>query len=156
MSHKIVFEPFGIVTQVEEQENILLAAQRLGIKLEACCNGHQVCGKCKIRIVEGEFSGYGGIRSGRENVTEMQEHERSLLSASEVSAGYRLACMTKVEKDVVVEIPGESLVGQQVILETGKERKIELKPGVQIYTVTVSKPTLLDNRDDYSRILQMP
>ena len=73
MSHKIVFEPFGIVTQVEEQENILLAAQRLGIKLEACYNGHQVCGKCKIRIVEGEFSGYGGIRSGRENVTEMQE-----------------------------------------------------------------------------------
>ena len=61
MSHKIVFEPFGIVTNIEEQENILLAAQRLGLKLDAYCNGQQVCGKCKIRIAEGEFPGYGSI-----------------------------------------------------------------------------------------------
>lgn len=152
MSHKIVFEPFGIVTNIEEQENILLAAQRLGLKLDAYCNGQQVCGKCKIRIAEGEFPGYGSIRSERGNVTEMSKHERSLLSASEVQAGYRLACMTKVKKDVVVEIPRESLVGQQVILEKGKERNITLHPSIQVYTITVSKPTLQDNLDDYSRI----
>ena len=152
MNHKIVFEPFGIVTNIEEHENILLAAQRLGLKLDAYCNGQQVCGKCKIRIVEGEFPGYGSIRSERTSVTEMSKHERSLLTASEVKSGYRLACMTKVKSDVVVEIPRESLVGQQVILEKGKERSVDVKSSIKVYTITVEKPTLQDSRDDYTRI----
>lgn len=152
MEHKIVFEPFGTVTYIDENENILRAAQRVGLKLEAYCNGQQICGKCKIKISDGDFPGYGGIHSSMKNVTEMTNHERQLLTLAEVKEGYRLACMTKVCEDVVVEIPRESRTGQQVILEKGKERKIECKPSVKAYTISIEKPTLEDHEDDFTRV----
>ena len=152
MSHRLLIEPFGILANVEEQETILQAIQRTGVQIAAYCNGIGMCGKCKIKIIEQTLSGYGGIVSEKSHVSPMTKAEKDGLTQKEIKQGYRLACMTRVNGDVIIEIPTESYLGEQVILEEGKERSVSLDPGVKAYVVSVEKPTLGDTDDDFTSI----
>ena len=63
------------------------------IPLANSCNGRGTCGKCKVRILSG-------------TVDEITAPEERLLSAEDIRAGYRLACMTRSTGDVLaVEVP---------------------------------------------------
>ena len=63
------------------------------IPLANSCNGRGTCGKCKVRILSGA-------------VDEITAPEERLLSAEDIRAGYRLACMTRSTGDVLaVEVP---------------------------------------------------
>lgn len=55
------------------------------------CNGTGVCGKCKIKILEG-------------TVSEPTEAEKAHLSAKELEVGIRLACMTHAKGEVKVQL----------------------------------------------------
>jgi uncharacterized 2Fe-2S/4Fe-4S cluster protein (DUF4445 family) len=68
----------------------LLNAQ--GADIQAPCGGLGVCGKCIVRIL----SGYAG---------EPESAERVLLSAQQLSQGFRLACRTAVHEPLEVEVP---------------------------------------------------
>jgi uncharacterized 2Fe-2S/4Fe-4S cluster protein (DUF4445 family) len=52
----------------------------------------------------------------------------------------------------VIEIPEESRLQSQIILESGKALDIPLKPAVKIYNQELQKATLTDNRDDFTRV----
>lgn len=151
MGYKIVFQPSGMISTIVEGETILKAAQRAGVEIEAYCGGAKRCGKCKIKLVEGRFDGHG-IESSKSNLVEISDVERKLLSDKEIKENYRLACVTTVKGDVVIEIPRESQGTKQVILEDGSERKTVLNPAVKTYYLKLEKPSLEDKRDDFSRI----
>jgi uncharacterized 2Fe-2S/4Fe-4S cluster protein (DUF4445 family) len=55
--------------------------------------------------------------------------------------------------DLVVTVPEESRSAKQVILEKGRERKIEVRPAVKNITVTLPAASLSDFRDDRQRLL---
>lgn len=151
MAYKIVFEPSGMVAEISEGESILKAAQRVGVEIEAYCGGSKVCGKCKIKVVEGNFEGHH-IFSSLENISEITEEERKLLSEKELSSHYRLACAVTVKGDVVIEVPEESRGAKQVILEAGCEKEVVVNPAVKAYHLTLTKPSLEDARDDLTRV----
>jgi uncharacterized 2Fe-2S/4Fe-4S cluster protein (DUF4445 family) len=102
--YRVKFLPIEKTFPFEENETILEAAMRSGIHINASCGGNGACGKCRIKIREGE--------------TRSQAHPK--IAQWEYDEGVRLACMTRPHSDLVVEIPFESQV-DRVALKRRKE-----------------------------------
>ena len=75
-----------------EGENLLRALRAADVLIENPCGGVGICGKCRIRILE-------GIPSA------VTAEERDFLKPEEIDNGIRLACMVKVLDDLVLELP---------------------------------------------------
>ena len=111
MGKKVTFKPYDITIEVEEGENLLRAALRAGVHINASCGGEGVCGKCRVILEEGK----------------VECPESTLLSQDECSLGYRQACQCRIVSDIVVRIPPESLLDKKTI--TRRRAGISLRPG---------------------------
>ncbi len=151
MGHTVIFQPSGRRGTVEDGVNLLEAARQLGVDIESPCGGARVCGKCKVRVEEGDFEKFG-IISKASNLSALMEEEREELEKGEVEKNYRLACCTSVQGDVLIFVPEESRGAQQVILETGRERDISVDPIVKNYYIEMVPATLDDQTDDFMRM----
>ena len=78
-----------VVMHALEGDNLLEAARRANVAIDAPCSGNGACGKCKVRLVSGE------VDSPR------TRH----ISEEEYAEGWRLSCVSRVMSDVVVEVP---------------------------------------------------
>jgi uncharacterized 2Fe-2S/4Fe-4S cluster protein (DUF4445 family) len=146
----ITFRPSGRTIEVEREENILEAAIAAGIHVNASCGGSGTCGKCKVRIVDGET----------------QSPQNPKLSKGEFDKGYRLACITSCMSDLEVEIPLESQVDASVLKLKGEGRYFlsprdidqlvegwEIDPAVFKRYVELDPPSLDDNVSDLTRLV---
>ncbi|MDR3305396.1 MAG: ASKHA domain-containing protein [Clostridiales Family XIII bacterium] len=88
-----------IVTAAAVGENLLAAARRGGVPIDAPCAGNGTCGKCRVRIASGALAG------------ERSKH----ISEREYAEGFRLACQSEVTEDVTVEIPVSAFAYQNQI-----------------------------------------
>ena len=149
---QIVFQPSGRRGVIEAGKSVLEAARILGVGIEAACGGARVCGKCRIIVETGRFEKLN-LTSAADHVSPVGEVERKFLTAEELERGYRLACNAFLNGDLVVTVPEESRSAKQVILEKGRDRKIELRPAVKTVTVQLVSATLSDFRDDARRLL---
>jgi uncharacterized 2Fe-2S/4Fe-4S cluster protein (DUF4445 family) len=103
-------QPIGRRAKVTAGQNVLAAAQSVGVELQAVCGGAGTCGQCKVRCVSG-------------NLARPTEEERSELCEDDLKAGYRLACQAIPSSDLILEIPSESLTSsQRVQIEGGGQR----------------------------------
>lgn len=151
-SYTIVFQPSGRRGEVPSGTTVLAAAQELGVGIEAVCGGKGVCGKCRVIIEEGRFEKLG-IISGAAHVSERGSAEDKVFTDEEIKRGYRLACLTQIQGDIVVTVPEESRSVKQVILEKGKQRTFSVNPAVKQYRLELPPATLEDARDDRRRLL---
>lgn len=149
----IVFQPSGRRGEVEQGITLLSAAQELGVEIEAACGGKGVCGKCRVIVEEGKFEKLDLI-SSRLNAGEITDAERKLFSKEEIGRGYRLACLTAIEGDLVITVPEESRRDKQVILEKGSSREYVLNPAVKNVTVKLSPASLEDITSDSERLIR--
>ena len=149
--YMVIFQPSGIRGKVDDGVTIMEASRELGADIESLCGGKATCGKCRIKIEEGEFRKYG-ITSKIESVSPISEGDRKLLSKQQLRDNYRLACQTRIRGDVVIFVPEESRKGQQVIRKDAGARDIRLKPAVKKYHVTLTPATLHDNIGDFERL----
>lgn len=145
---QVRFLPDNVTVSVPPGTDLLRAAALAGLEIKSGCGGEGVCGRCLV-----------AIRSGRARVEEgnMAPKYRRL--------GYALACRTKVEGDLVVEIPPEARIEttQQVLLDgpsrllQEKETDVLLQYGLQPvcrkYTVSLPPPTLVENAPDLTRLV---
>lgn len=150
--HTIVFQPSGLRGKVKEGLTILNAARQLGVSLESVCGGKGACGKCKIRIEEGDYRKYG-IKSSVAATTTRDEVNAKFLNKQQLKQNYRLACQTHIHGDVVVFVPEESRKGQQVVRKEATQRKIKLNPAVKKYYVELKPATLKDTTGDFERLV---
>lgn len=88
---KITFLPQGIGHHFEPGKTVLELASESEIPIDGNCAGAGTCGKCKIKLIEG-------------NVPEPDDKELERLTEYEVTNGFRLACRLKPESDLVVEV----------------------------------------------------
>jgi len=151
MEYQVIFQPSGRRGRVEEGKTLLEASRELGVDIEAICGGAKKCGKCKIKIEEGFFEKFN-IDSRMSNLTPLQEEEKPFLNDEAVADSYRLACIARVQGDVLVFVPEESRGAKQVVLEHGKDRIYKLDPAVRKYYVDLEPATLEDHRGDYERL----
>ncbi|MCX8022887.1 MAG: ASKHA domain-containing protein [Syntrophorhabdaceae bacterium] len=101
---KVKFLPLDRIYTTDGDETILDVAMKFGVHINASCGGNASCGKCKIKVVEGNISS--------------PLHPR--IPKWEYDAGFRLACMTRPKSDVVIEIPFESQIDRYALKQ--KER----------------------------------
>jgi uncharacterized 2Fe-2S/4Fe-4S cluster protein (DUF4445 family) len=152
MSKHVTFKPYDITIEVPDGENLLRTALAAGVHINASCGGEGVCGKCRVLLESGELS---STRSG-------------LISDEDWDLGYRQACQSWVDADMVIRIPPESLLDRRTL--TRRRAGIGLRPSpidlaalkaeglydpaFQKKFVELPLPTLADNVCDLSRLEQ--
>ena len=149
--YTVIFEPSGYRGRITGGKTIKEASRELGVDIEGICGEKATCGKCKVRIEKGFFKKYG-IKSRMESLSTIGEAEENLLSPQEQHDGYRLACQAYIYGDMVVFVPEESRMGQQIIRKAATERAIKLKPAVKKYYVEMAPATLHDTLGDWERL----
>jgi uncharacterized 2Fe-2S/4Fe-4S cluster protein (DUF4445 family) len=133
----VTFRPSGLSGSFQPAATILAAAQSLGIDIPASCGGKGLCGKCRVRVVEGDCPSDVG-------------HEHAL-SPAEVAGGWRLACLAPVGAgDLVVEVPDVS-TQTQVLTDFGATT---VQPASTIHAeeARMPAPTLSDQASDVERL----
>jgi uncharacterized 2Fe-2S/4Fe-4S cluster protein (DUF4445 family) len=151
MDHTIIFQPSGRRGQVPEGTTILDAARRLGVGIEAVCGEQLVCGKCRVKVMEGNFP-KEGITSSMIHLSGLDEKEIKVLKRKDSDEHIRLACSTKILGDVLVFVPDASRTGKQVVSKAAGVIKVKLKPAVKKYYVELPVPALGDPLGDFERV----
>ncbi len=125
-------------TVVDAGESLLAAMRRLdGQEIEAPCGGRGLCGKCRVRLVEGALS-------------PPEAAERVLLSSAELAEGFRLACLARIAGDLCVE---RAQYGEAAIVESGRRLGLVIDPPVRSLVVRLAPGSLEDQGEDESRLL---
>ncbi|MBZ0158285.1 MAG: ASKHA domain-containing protein [Alphaproteobacteria bacterium] len=151
MEHTIIFQPSGRRGQVPEGTTILEASRRLGVEIEAPCGEQMVCGKCRVKVMEGNFP-KEGITSSMSHLSPQDEKELKVLERKESEENVRLACVTKVYGDILIFVPEGSRTGKQIVSKAARKIKVKLKPAVRKYYVELPEPNLDDPLGDFERL----
>lgn len=146
----VVFMPSGRRGHFEEGTTLLQAARELGLGIESICGGRLTCGKCKVRVEEGEFAKHA-IHSRASHLTEPGEAERLLLHNMHAD-DCRLSCTAQVTGDLLVFIPEESRAQKQVIRKAATDRIIDVDPAIRQLYVQVDKAEMGEHRGDWRRL----
>ena len=102
----IVFTPSGKRGRFAVGTPVLTAARQLGVDIDSVCGGRAICGRCQITVGEGEFAKHG-ITSAADHVNARTEVEARYDRIKGLAADRRLSCQTKIEGDLVVDVPPE-------------------------------------------------
>ena len=89
---KVTFQIEGgnpVIIECNQGDNLLELARRGNVAIDAPCSGNGSCGKCRVKLLEGEVD------------TIPSRH----ITAEEFEAGWRLSCNCKVKSDCVVFVP---------------------------------------------------
>ena len=112
------------------------AANWIGLAIDSTCGARGTCGKCKVRIL----SGYNDITLA----------DRKVFSEPELAAGWRLSCRAEAYADVVCDVP--RLMGNPKAALMGFGRHVILDPNVHKVFLTLTPPTIEDQRSDFARV----
>ena len=89
---KVVFQIEGgspVQIECNAGDNLLELARRANVAIDAPCSGNGSCGKCRVKLVEGQLE------------TIKSRH----ITDEEYDAGWRLSCNSKVVGDCTVFVP---------------------------------------------------
>ncbi len=115
------------------------ALQETNVDLEGDCGGLGKCGKCKVKVVSA--------------IGRPTKEERELLGKDELSQGIRLACRTRINRDIQIDVgePDPELEHMQ-ILKTGYRPMLQLDPLVDQKIVTSPPEVGREGVSDLDRI----
>ncbi len=147
----IVFTPSGKRGRFPMGTPVLQAARSLGVDIDSVCGGRAICGRCQINIGEGEFAKHG-ITSSKTHVNETTQVEQRYDRIKGLPVGRRLSCQTKIEGDLVIDVPPESQVHKQVVRKEADTRVIALDPATTLYYIEVEEPDMHKPSSDLERV----
>lgn len=148
---KVIFQPSGRRGRVPRGTTILKAAQLLGVGIESLCGGHQICGKCKVRVERGGARQFG-IASRRAGAGPWRARESDHITPAEREDGYRLGCVATVQEDILIYVPEASRPGKQVVSKAPRPIAIDRDPAVRTYGVQLPEATLANPTGDFERL----
>ena len=108
-------------------ETLLEILLREGFFIDNPCNGKGTCGKCRVKILEG-------------NIEEPTVTEKKLISKNELKNGIRLSCLVKPDADISVELFQKE--GVHKVLTAGYTPKFDFNINVKKIPVYIEKPSL--------------
>ncbi len=135
------------------QENLLEVARKANVAIDAPCSGNGSCGKCRVKLLEGELDSL----------------KTRHISDEDYAAGWRLSCVSKLVGDVVVGVPDIASAYKSRMktadLSTGEEVRIfeEARQKVQAsgisfindyisVSIALDAPSLDDTMPDIERL----
>ena len=142
-----------VVMHAMEGDNLLAAAQRANVAIDAPCSGNGACGKCKVKLVSGE----------------LDSPQTRHISDAEYAQGWRLSCVSKLVSDVTVEVPdiASAYRSRMRVADISSEKElaifnqtkagieeagIEFKNNLSAVNVAMDAPTADDTMPDNERL----
>lgn len=144
---KIAFAPSGKKADIEAGQTVLELARELGVGIESSCGGNGQCGKCQVKIAEGEFAKFG-ITSALSHTNGRTAAEENYAQMGVLKDGHRLACCTLVQDDLVIDVPSTSQSQQQTVRKAANTDNIHVAATTRCYTTTVAEPNMHDQDGD--------
>ena len=120
-------------------KNLMEIMLDAGLFIDNACGGKGLCGKCRVKITEGDAGEAG-------------ETERGILKAEELEQGVRLACLTYPVSDITIELLQKEK--KHDVLASGYMPDFEFEPDVIKVPVTIHKPTLADQTPFENQIIE--
>jgi uncharacterized 2Fe-2S/4Fe-4S cluster protein (DUF4445 family) len=131
--------PDDLWLKVRRGKTIWEALLKENVDLEGDCGGLGKCGKCKVRVIS--------------SIGKPTEVERELLDEEELKQGTRLACRTKIKKDLVIHTEAtDSDMEYFQILKSGQRPVMTMDPLVQCQAITLSSYSENDGLSSMDRI----
>jgi len=115
------------------------AMNQVGLESDFPCGGMGKCGKCRVKVIEG--------------LSEPISIDRSRLTPQELEEGIRLACVTEIQEDMVVEVLNPKQL-QHNILINSVDRPFYIQTHLKKLFVEVSQPTLSEHKSDWQRLME--
>ena len=78
-----------VVIHAAEGDNLLETARRANVAIDAPCSGNGACGKCRVKLIQGE----------------LDSPQTRHITDEEYAQGWRLSCVSKLVGDITVEVP---------------------------------------------------
>jgi uncharacterized 2Fe-2S/4Fe-4S cluster protein (DUF4445 family)/CheY-like chemotaxis protein len=131
--------PDDVWIKVRRGDTVYNALQNTEIELEKDCAGLGKCGKCKIRVIT--------------PLGKPSEETLELLDPDELERGIRLACQTKILRNLAIyteELDDKTEFFQ--ILKHGHMPAVELDPLIERRQVSIPPPSLENSLSDVQRI----
>lgn len=148
-SYRVRFLPIDRVYLLSQGESLLEAAMAAGVHVNAGCGGNGSCGKCRIKVLEGEVDAPTHVK----------------IAQWEYDGGIRLACKSRPLTDVVIEVPLESQIDREALKKKREAPHIlsaadidslvrgwEVNPAVFKKYVELPPPSADDNINDLDRL----
>ena len=154
---KVVFQIEGgssVQIECNAGDNLLELARRANVAIDAPCSGNGSCGKCRVKLVEGDLE------------TIKSRH----ITDEEYNAGWRLSCNSKVVGDCTVFVPDIASAYQSRMKTADlsspkeiaifddcqaqlKESGIEFTNNYRCVALTMSAPSAEDTMPDVERLI---
>lgn len=128
---KVTFAPGG--TTLAE------TAGRAGVFIALPCGGRGACGKCVVKVLEGELS-------------PPTEAEIRNLGEERIREGFRLACQARVMGAATVEVPPERRALERKEIGLLLSREFTIEPAVRSCMAEVPGGSIGDQRSDLERL----
>ncbi|HEY4696320.1 MAG TPA: ASKHA domain-containing protein [Candidatus Hydromicrobium sp.] len=146
----IKFVPGGKSIKVSTGYNLKQAILDSGIYIDSSCGGVGTCGRCKVIVKEGRVN----------------TKKSRFISPGEKEKGYVLSCLSKIESDLIVEVPRQQKARAKIVegrftdtqskiyADINKDQfsSIEIKPWIRKETITTEKPSLSYGTSDLFRL----
>ena len=148
---QIIFMPSGKRGHFDPGTTILQASRSLGVDLDSVCGGRAICGRCQIQPTEGEFAKHG-ITSSFSNLNRLTESEIKYSKRKGLEASRRLGCQTIISGDVVIDIPEESQLHQQVVRKDFEASSVTINPISKLHLIDLSQSSF-DSNDQLQELI---
>jgi len=149
---RVLFTPSGKRGAFARGTNLLAAARELGVDLDSVCGARGICGRCKIRLHEGE-SAAQGLVSKAGHLSPLSEPEQRYAERRTLGDDERLACHATLEGDCIIDVPPESQLHRQVVRKDFESHDLEIDPLVRLHYVEVEPPSLEAPSGDLERLV---
>ena len=153
---KVTFQIEGaspVIIECNDGDNLLELARRANVAIDAPCSGNGSCGKCRVKLGEGE----------------LESLQSRHISDEEYKDGWRLSCSSKVRSDCTVFVPDIASAYQSRMktadLSSPKEvaiftecqdnlkaSGIHFENRYRSKVITMAEPTLDDTMPDNERL----
>jgi len=134
----VIFEPTGRRIEVEAGANLLDVCWAHHIPIESLCGGNGACGRCAVQVTEGEVP--------------ITAEQRAHFDEERLARGWRLACQTRVEHDLRVNVPAPAGSLKSHIITSGEAPKVHVAPAVRKHFLKLNDATLREPLSDSERI----
>ena len=142
-----------VVVTAAPDASLLEVARNANVAIDAPCSGNGSCGKCKVKLIEGE----------------LLSPQTGHISNEEYAEGWRLSCGSKILSDVTVLVPdiasayqsrmktadlssGEEIAVFEKIQSEIKQAGIAFENGFVVVDAVMDEPTLDHTMPDNERL----
>ncbi len=150
----VIFMPSGRRGRFARGSALLDAARSLGVYVESVCGGRGICGRCQVTPTFGHFAKHG-ITCDETHLSAVNEVEQRYAGIKKLPAGRRLSCQTRIDGDLVIDVPVDTAINHQVVRKRAEARAIPVAPSVSLACLTLPPADMVEPLGDVDRLQQM-